>query len=110
MDNQLHLIWQIQKEHQPEDVQRNFLKFTAKTIKRDLKRNHPAVIERFLVNAKDRKYKIWEGNSLDVDLLTKAFVQEINYIPVRLVISVRTGTGVQHYNSFYAGVYAHPEK
>jgi REP element-mobilizing transposase RayT len=80
MSNHIHLIWQVQKGFEREDVQRDFLKFTSQTIKRDLKKNHPAVLAKFLFSAKDRKYQIWERNPLSVDLLTKEiFIQKMNY-------------------------------
>jgi hypothetical protein len=74
MSNHIHLIWQVQKGFVRKNVQRDFLKFTSQTIKRDLKKNHPAVLEKFLVNAKDRKYQIWERNPLSLDLLTKRYL------------------------------------
>ncbi len=74
MSNHIHLIWQIQNDYQREDVQRDFLKFTSQTIKRNLQKNHPAVLEKFYVNAKDRKYQIWERNPLSLDLLTKRYL------------------------------------
>ncbi len=60
MSNHIHLIWQIQSGYKREDVQRDFLKFTSQTIKGDLQKNHPTVLEKFYVGAKDRKYQIWE--------------------------------------------------
>ncbi len=33
-----------------------YLRFTSQTIKRDFQKNHAAVLEKFCVNAKDRKY------------------------------------------------------
>ena len=96
MSNHVHLIWQVQKGFERENVQRDFLKFTSQTIKRDLKKNHQAVLEKFLVNAKDRKYQIWERNPLSVDLLTKEiFIQKMNYI---------------HYNPVEAELCSYPEK
>lgn len=63
MSNHIHLtclparqVWQIQSGHEREAVQRDFLKSVSQTIKRDLEKNHPKVLERFYVNAKDRKY------------------------------------------------------
>ncbi len=64
MSNHIHLIWQIQSGHEREDVQRDFLKFTSQTIIRDLKKNYPKVLERFYVEAKDRKYQLWEHNPI----------------------------------------------
>ncbi len=63
MSNHIHLtclparqVWQIQEGYERDAVQRNFLKFVSQTIKRDLEKNHPKVLERFHVGAKDRKY------------------------------------------------------
>ncbi|MGI8584490.1 MAG: hypothetical protein ACR2KX_20055 [Chitinophagaceae bacterium] len=47
MSNHIHLIWQIQEGCERENVQRDFLKFTSQTIIRDLKKNHPTVLEKF---------------------------------------------------------------
>jgi REP element-mobilizing transposase RayT len=37
MPNHIHIIWQIQGGHKRENIQRDFLKFTAQKIKYDLK-------------------------------------------------------------------------
>ena len=96
MSNHIHLIWQIQDGHERENVQRDFLKFTSQTIIRDLKKNHSKVLEKFYVDAKDRKYQIWECNPLSVDLWTKeVFIQKMEYI---------------HYNSVAAGLCNLPEE
>lgn len=60
MINHIHVIWHIQPGHKREDVQRDFLKYTAQRIKADLEKNHPKALPLFLVNAKDRRYQIWE--------------------------------------------------
>jgi REP element-mobilizing transposase RayT len=59
MSNHIHLIWQIQQGQVRENVQRDFLKYTSQTIKRDLELNHREVLKIFEVNAKDRKYQVW---------------------------------------------------
>ena len=64
MPNHLHLLWKIEEFHSREKVQRDFLKFTTQQIKFDLTKHHPQVLERFKVEAKDRKYQIWERNAL----------------------------------------------
>ena len=87
MPNHLHLLWRIGKEYKREDVQRDFLKYTAQRIKADLKRHHPQLLEKFRVNAKDRAYQIWERNSLSIQIYSeKVMIQKLNYIhlnPVR---------------------------
>ncbi len=60
----MHLIWQVQEGYLRETVQQNFLKYISQTIIRDLEKNHPKVLERFLVNTKDSKYKIWQRRTL----------------------------------------------
>ncbi len=95
MNNHIHTIWQIMGRHKREEVQRDFLKFTAQRIKSDLQIYHPSIIEQFKVNAKDRKYQIWERNSLSVDLYTDhVFFQKLDYI---------------HYNPVTAGLCELPE-
>ena len=78
MSNHIHLIWQIQDGHERDAVQRNFLKFISQTIKRDLEKNHPKVLERFYVGAKDREYlPSWQvsftGHSL-IDIIVDSAV------------------------------------
>ncbi len=73
-----------------------YLRFTSQTIKRDFQKNHPAVLEKFCVNADDRKYQIWQRNPLSVDLWTKeVFIQKMEYI---------------HYNAVTAGLCTYPEE
>jgi len=87
MSNHIHLIWQMEGLIDPQDVQRDFLKYTAQRIKSDLVLNHPAVLDYFKVDATDRKYQFWERNPLSIELRThKAYLQKLNYIhlnPVR---------------------------
>jgi REP element-mobilizing transposase RayT len=81
MPNHMHLIWQIRDGHEREKVQRDFLKYTAQMMIRDLETNHPKVLEHFKVNAKDRTYQIWERNPLTIDLYSeKVLLQKLNYI------------------------------
>ncbi len=96
MDNHLHLIWQMQADIVPEAVQRDFLKYTAQQIKKDLLKNHPAVLAHFRVGAKDRAYQFRERNALSVELHTaKVFQQKLDYI---------------HYNPVRAGICSLPEE
>ena len=69
------------KRLEREAAQRDFLKFVSQTIKRDLQKNHPRVLEKFYVGAKDRKYQFWKRNPLSIDLWTKEmFKQKMEYI------------------------------
>jgi len=87
MINHIHVIWHIQPEHKRENVQRDFLKYTAQQIKSNLEKHHPNVLPSFLVNAKDRKYQIWERNPLSIDIWSREVLwQKLHYMhqnPVR---------------------------
>jgi putative transposase len=76
MPNHIHIIWKINENHKLEDVQRDFLKYTAQMIKFDLNENHPQVLPYFEVNLKDRKYQFWERNPLSVDLYSREVVYQ----------------------------------
>jgi hypothetical protein len=69
-------------------VQRDFLKFTAQTIKEDMAKHHKNELMGFKVNAKDRKFQFWERNPLSVDLWSReVLIQKLKYIhenPVRV--------------------------
>ena len=81
MENHVHLIWQMLPSTDPEAVQRDFLKYTAQRIKKDLEKNHPAVLPHFKVDAKDREYQFWERNALSVELRKHpVFIQKLDYI------------------------------
>jgi hypothetical protein len=57
------------------------MKYTAQQIKFDLVQNHPLVLAKFKVNAKDREYQFWERNPLSFDLYTHdTFMQKLEYI------------------------------
>ncbi len=88
MENHLHLIWQMMPGNNLEAVQRDFLKYTAQQIKKDLNKNHPEVLAYFKVNAKDREYQFWERNALSVELRTHyVFLQKQEYIHLNPVLA-----------------------
>ncbi len=88
MENHLHLIWQMMPGNNLEAVQRDFLKYTAQQIKKDLNKNHPEVLAYFKVNAKDREYQFWERNALSVELRTHSvFLQKLEYIHLNPVLA-----------------------
>ena len=96
MENHIHLIWQMMPDNDPEAVQRDFLKYIAQRIKRDLQKNHPEVMAHFKVNAKDREYQFWERNALSVELRSHpVFIQKLDYL---------------HWNPVKAGVCKLPEE
>ena len=92
MRNHIHLLWHVIHPHQPADVQWDFLRFTSQMMIKDMRTNNKELLESFRVDAKDRKYQIWERNALMVPLRSEAVVkQKLNYIhenPVRKQLCV----------------------
>ena len=87
MMNHFHLIWQIMGEHDRGDVQRDFLKFTGQQILKNFRNENSLKLKDLFVQAKDRKYQVWERNSLSIPLWTpKVLLQKLEYIhnnPIR---------------------------
>jgi putative transposase len=81
MSNHFHLIWQSTGENKSREVQRDFLKYTSQQILKILQREKSDLLIELLVNAKDRKYQVWERNSLAIPLWSSyVFWQKLNYI------------------------------
>ncbi len=81
MPNHIHLIWQILEPHKKEDVQRDFLKYTAQQIKFSLIKKDSPFLDDILVNAIDRRYQLWERNPLWFELDNDVtLLQKLNYI------------------------------
>ncbi len=81
MPNHIHLIWQIREGHTKQNVQRDFLKFTAQQIRFDLIEKYPMVLKKFEVNLRDRKYQFWQNRPLSVELYSENVLeQKLDYI------------------------------
>ena len=81
MVNHIHVIWQALGEQSPKEIQLSFMKYTAQMILKDLRKNHLTVLEKFLVNAQDRNYQVWERRPLSVSLWNQeVFKQKLDYI------------------------------
>ncbi len=81
MPNHIHMLWQMQGDHKKENVQRDFLKFTGQMMKTDLEKSNPALLQEFYVNLKDRKYQIWQRNSLAIAMFSREVMeQKLDYI------------------------------
>ena len=81
MRNHFHLIWQMLGNHKREAVQRDFLKYTAQQILKILLKEKSPFLDKLLVRAKDRKYQIWERNSLSIPLWSGQVIhQKLEYI------------------------------
>ena len=67
--------------HKREAVQRDFLKYTAQQILKILLEEKSPFLDKLLVRAKDRKYQIWERNSLSIPLWSGQVIhQKLEYI------------------------------
>jgi REP element-mobilizing transposase RayT len=81
MPNHIHLVWKLNNRLKLQDIQRDFLKFTAQSIKKDLLINHKNILKKFYVGLKDREYQFWQRNPLTVELYSeKVAIQKIEYI------------------------------
>ena len=82
MNNHLHIIWRIRNTYKLSEVQRDFLKKNKKKIKFYLIDNKKTeMLDKLEVNHVDRKFRIWQPDSLSVDLWTKeVFLQKLDYI------------------------------
>lgn len=92
-------------ENKREDVQRGFLKFTSQQILKNLRNANSNLLKELLVYAKDRKYQVWERNSLGISLWSSnVFEQKLEYIhnnPVKVGICEYP----EDYNYSSAGFY-----
>jgi REP element-mobilizing transposase RayT len=80
MDNHFHLIWQMLGSQERPNVQRDFLKYTAQRILK-LLRSEGVSLDGLRVCAKDRRYQVWERNSLNIPVWSDWVIwQKVNYI------------------------------
>lgn len=81
MSNHFHLIWHIQKGYKREAVQRDFLKFTAQQVLKKVRKENGVILQGLLVDLKDRKFQVWQRNSLRIELRNKSvYIQKLEYI------------------------------
>lgn len=81
MSNHFHLIWQVMGANKREDVQRDFLRYTAQQILKQLRNLKSPVLDEILVNSKDRRHQVWERNSLKIELRSpQVYKQKLEYI------------------------------
>ncbi len=81
MPNHMHLIWQLHDGIHNNNFQRDFLKFTARSILWFMRMNDDTKLSLLKVNAADRKFQVWERNSLSIDLYSeKVLLQKLTYI------------------------------
>ena len=82
MPNHIHFIWRVQNGYELENVQRDFLKYTAKDLLALIKDSMgEAGLEELFVWLKDRKFQVWKRNSMCIDLIHEWFFKKkLNYL------------------------------
>lgn len=81
MPNHMHLIWQLHDGIDKSDFQRDFLKFTARSLLWFMRMNNDPNLSLLNVKAVDRKFQVWKRNSLSIDLYSEnVLIQKLNYI------------------------------
>jgi len=81
MPNHIHLIWELLEINGKEYPNASFMKYTSHIIQKDLRVNHPEILEEYKVDLETRRYYFWQMNSLSTHLYTyKVFLQKLTYI------------------------------
>jgi putative transposase len=102
MPDHMHLLWKVNPDIEEADLQRDFLKFTAQQILKDLRNNDQLKLESLFVGDCDRKYQVWERNSLSVPIWSDHVLwQKLNYIHRNPVAAqLCDNPGAYKYSSF----------
>lgn len=96
MINHMHLVWQMMNSHEPADIQRDFLKYTARALLGIMRKDEDPTLRRLIVQKADRENQVWERSSLKIPLWSDwVFNQKLNYI---------------HMNPVKAGLCRYPEE
>jgi REP element-mobilizing transposase RayT len=81
MPNHIHILWRINEKIKKSDFQRDFLKFTARSILKFMLMNDDPMLASLKVNDADREYQVWERNALSMVVYQLTFfLQKLNYI------------------------------
>jgi len=81
MPNHIHILWRIREEYKLNNVQRDFLKFTAQQIKFDMMDSGTFSLDHYKKDKSDRKYQFWQRNSRNSRIFNrKVFEQKLHYI------------------------------
>jgi putative transposase len=59
MPNHIHLIWELLEINGKEYPNASFMKYTSHLIQKDLRINHPKLLEEYKVDLETRKYHFW---------------------------------------------------
>jgi len=81
MPNHYHAIINTLSPSVPSDIQRDIHKWISRQVIQDLKTNDEQALNSYAVKAPDRKYQIWERNSLPILLYSREVIeQKLKYI------------------------------
>ena len=81
MPNHIHLIIKTRNNATLSDINRDFKKFTAQQIILTMKNNNDILLEKFIVNKRDRKIQIWKRQPNIQNIYSASFMsQKLNYI------------------------------
>ena len=81
MPNHIHILWKINENGKAENVQLKFMKYTAQQIKFYLERMDNDLLNKLVVNKRDRIYQIWQRNPLAFEINNPTtFEQKLDYI------------------------------
>lgn len=81
MPNHIHFIWRVNELNGKESPQGSFLKYTAHTFKKMLRKEGSGKLTAYAVDADNKKYEFWQRDSLAIPLFTKKVaVQKLKYI------------------------------
>jgi putative transposase len=69
--NHFHLIWRVNELNGKESPQGSFLKYTAHTFKKMLRKEGAGKLNAYKVGAENKEYELWQLNSLAIPLFTK---------------------------------------
>ena len=83
MPNHLHFIWRVNEPNGKESPQGSFLKYTAHTFQKMLRKEGEGKLNDYRIDAADKKHEFWKPDSLAIPLFTqKVAIQKLKYIHV----------------------------
>jgi putative transposase len=81
MPTHVHFIWRSKQLNGKESAQGSFLKYTAHQLLRLLRTTDPMKLNRFRVDAANKKHEFWQRDPMAVRLFTQdVAIQNLNYI------------------------------
>jgi putative transposase len=81
MPNHIHFIWRVNEPNGKESPQGSFLKYTAHTFKKMLRKEGGGKLASYAVDADNKKYEFWQRDSLAIPLFTKKVaIQKLKYM------------------------------